>query len=236
MKVFNRVFAFVAGMVMAIAGTSCDRIAELISSEETVSPDSVAAGSDYSIYLSASRRLASHGDYEKAEIAYNIYKDLAHKRDSELELILSSHEKNTKAKPDSETKTVSEPARPYGPFTTRDEVVDFVNSYYKAVDKGDLHRFFPEAVDRFYDRHGMSRAEVLKEEYVAANSSDYYVDATSIDARPMQSGDLRIVFKMNEYVNSPTGREHYDETVEMIVNSSRQIRSIYLTSKTKQEQ
>lgn len=223
--------------VLLFAGglASCDDIRRLFGSEETSGNEASTSNHDYSIYLKGARKLASKGDYEKAQISYDIYRELSHKQDSEMERILSSRKVRPDNRQDSLAKAQIEKANPYGSFSSRDDVIEFVRAYYRGMEQLNLSRFFPATIDRFYDRYNVPRQEALKEVYgsTAIKPPTYKFDWSTLDARPMASGDLRITYTVECTSENDSQKERSLVTTEMIVNSLREIRSIYVTKKDK---
>lgn len=170
---------------------------------------------NYEDYLIAARRHIENGNHEKAEAAYNVYKRISGKTDTNIEYLLF----NDRSK--QSMKMVS-----YGAFAGKEDIIAYITGYYRSIIKGNYISYFENSDITFFDLKRVDRNAVIQRLDKANRNVNWDYDWATLKITPLLSGAIMAVYSFDYYIHYKTRTDKYRITSEMIISSNRRIKSI----------
>lgn len=114
----------------------------------------------------------------------------------------------------------------YGVFANKEDVINFMTEYYKAVVKGDCITFFEDKDITFFDLVRVDRTAIEKRLSNSNKNVDWDFDWSTLKITVLSSGTTIAVYSFDYYIHYKTRTDKYHITSEMVISLNRKIQSL----------
>lgn len=114
----------------------------------------------------------------------------------------------------------------YGFFANKEDAIEFITGYYKAVINGNCITYFADKDITFFDLVRVDRTAVEKRISKSNKNVDWDFDWSTLKMTVLSSGTTIAVYSFDYYIHYKTRTDKYHITSEMVINLNRKIQSI----------
>lgn len=205
LKSNNKIYYLLVGLLLLISGYFLG-----VYITHRISPPALQADPvNYDDYLVAAKKLVEDGHYEKAEVAYNTYKQLTDKTDVKLESIFNNTNTNV-----------------YVVFEDKESIIEFISGYYSAIINGTYISYFEEDDITFFDLVQVDRNAIVNRLDKIDKNVEWVYDWSTLNVSKLPSGSIKAVYSFDYYIHYQSRTDRYRITSEMIITTNKLIKSL----------